>query len=185
MAQDLSTAVMGTNPSLWPRVQNDVLQFLTTKPQDYQAGADDKGDVCYVEYFLSPNKDTLLRTYYGSAWTYANVLQAGQFRSAPAVDDGDVLATNLLARMADSVRGMGLESEASEKPFVILTSTNLLPYTGGTYTPTNPPVAVEVNVAVADPEAIANKDLLKNQNYRLRNAGLYSFRINLPAPASP
>lgn len=182
IAQDLASVVMGTNPNFWPRVQNDVLQFLTTKPKDYQVDPADKGDVCYVEYFLSPEKDVLFRTYYGSAWTYANVLQAGQFRSAPAVADGDILATNLLARMPDAVRGMALQGEASEKPFVVLASSNLLPYAGGTYLPTNPPVAIEVNMAAADPEVIENKDLLNDPNYRLRNAGYYSFRVPLPPP---
>jgi hypothetical protein len=190
IAQDLSTVVMGTNPNFWPRVQNDVLQFLTTKPKDYQFDPADKGDVCYVEYFLSPEKDVLFRTYYGSAWTYANVLQAGQFRSAPDLANGDVLATNLLASMADSVRGLGyLPAEIGDKPFITLgtngasggNARDVLPHVGA-YDFDNPPVAIEVNVAVADPEVIENKDLLNDPNYRLRNAGYYSFRVSLPPP---
>lgn len=190
ISQDLSSAVLPANPNLWPRVQNNVLQFLTAKPVDYQdPAAGDIGDVCYVEYYLSPDKSALLRNFYGSAWTYQNVLRGGQFRAAPSVADGQLLATNLLSRMADSVRGLEpFINEASEIPFIVLVTNNasqsLLPYQGGPYAANNPPVAVEVNVAAADPEAIANKDLLNNPNYKLRNAGYYSFRVPLPPPPS-
>ncbi len=191
IAQDLSGAILPANPDLWPRVQNDSLQLLTLKPADYQSSDEgDDGDVCYVEYFLSPDKSALLRNFYGSAWTYENILSPGQFRSAPDEDDASMLATNLLARPADSVRGMNLEREANPVPFVVLGTNgasggnpgDVLPHTG-TYSTNNPPVAVEVNLSVADPDTIANKDLLENRNYKVRNAGFYSFRIPLPPPA--
>jgi prepilin-type N-terminal cleavage/methylation domain-containing protein len=190
LASDLASAVMTTNPNLWPKVANDCLRFLTAKPSDYQdTNSGDLGDICYVEYFLSPDKSALLRNYYGSAWTYQNVLLPGQFRSAPEEADAQVLATNLLARPADSVRGTRLEGDANNTPFVVLGTNStsagnpgdVLPLVGS-YNANNPPVAVEVNLSVADADSIANKDLLENRDYKLRNAGFFSFRVSLPSP---
>lgn len=184
IAQDLAGAILPAEPSLWPRVQNNCLQFLSVKPPDYQKVDDgDIGDVCYVEYFLSDDKAALLRNYYGSAWTYENVLKNRQFRAAPVVGDAQIVSTNLLANMSDAVRGMVLADEASDVPFAVIMSDTMLAHGGGAYDADNPPVAVEMNVAAADPQAIANKDLLNNNNYKLRNAGLYSTRIALPAPS--
>ncbi len=193
MMQDLSGVVMPANPDLWPRVITNsgvvALRFLTTKPQEYQSsGAGNTGDVCFVEYTLSPDKDALLRRFLGSAETYNSIISGGAFPPSTDPSRSQVLATNLLANARDAVRGMAIADEANSTTFVILATNNpgqsnsILPHPGGVYTPDNPPVAVEVNFAVADPQEAANRDLLSNPNHRLRNAGLYSFRIVLPEP---
>jgi hypothetical protein len=80
-----------------------------------------------------------------------------------------------------AVRGLGaLPSEITNANFFLL-GADMLPFSG-TPGPTNYPVAIEFNFAVADPDTVANTNLLSNANYVLRNAGLYSFRIPLPKP---
>lgn len=182
MVQDLASVVVPTNRNLWPRVQQGSLQFLTLKPADYQAGSGDIGDVCFVEYSVDDQSNTLRRLFLGSADTYTQILSGGGSFPAPsAASQGQVLAMNLLPEMGDAVRGMVLEDEAPRDSFVLLDN-ELLPYTTAA---TNAPAAVEINFAVADPEAMANKDLWSNPNFKLRNAGLYSFRVYLPPPATP
>jgi len=194
MAQDLAGVVMGTNPNLWPQLDGASLQFLTTKPIDYQPGAGDVGDVCFVEYtFLPDPKDPagqiLVRRFLGSAETYATIIANGALPAAEISDiDGtdagcpQILATNLLSLMTDAVRGAQIQKdgEMSTENITIL-GTNMLKISGA-YTTNNYPRAIEVNFAAANPDAISNADLLDNPNYRLRNAGVYSFRVVLPEP---
>lgn len=194
MSQDLAGVVMGTNPSLWPRLVGSSLQFLTTKPRDYQSEAGDDGDICFVEYTFVPDArdeagQILVRRFLGSAQTYAEVISSG---ALPAVGTNDiggvapgnpqVLATNLLSVMTDAIRGAPIQrgGEMSTENITIL-GTNMLKISGA-YSANNYPRAVEVNFAAANPDAISNADLLDNPNYRLRDAGVYSFRVVLPKP---
>jgi prepilin-type N-terminal cleavage/methylation domain-containing protein len=184
IAQDLSSVVMPTNPGLWPRTNQGSLQFLVTKPQDYQ-GAGEVGDVCYVEYKVDAGANTLTRLFYPSERTFTEIIQNGNFPASGG--EGQILATNLLSDSRDAVRGMAVYREANRNNFVILgtNSGTLLEHTGA-YNAGNRPVAVEVNFAVTDPSSMANRDLWEGrQDMKLRNAGLYSFRVNLPEPASP
>jgi prepilin-type N-terminal cleavage/methylation domain-containing protein len=185
IAQDLSSVVMPTNPSLWPRTNQGSLQFLVTKPEDYQ-GAGEVGDVCFVEYRVDAGANTLTRLFYPSERTFTEILRSGNF-PAPGGGEGQILATNVLSDSRDAVRGLALYREANRNSFVMLgTNTGTLLEHSGTYSSGNRPVAVEVNFAVTDPSSMANRDLWEGrQDMKLRNAGLYSFRINLPAPATP
>lgn len=183
LAQDVAGAVMSTNPNLWPRVENGRLQFLTTKPPDYQRmNEGDIGDVCLVEYAVEADKHSLVRGFLGSKETYDMLKAAGAGGSLPsppaAGAEPQLLATNLLADMHDAVRGLGVYEEPLRTNFVIL-GRDMMPITGA-YSAGNVPAAVEVNLGVADPESIANEDLLQNENYKLRNAGFYSFRLSFP-----
>jgi type II secretory pathway pseudopilin PulG len=184
LAQDLSGVVMGTNPRLWPQQDGSSLKFLTTRPFDYQA---DGGDVCFVEYSFVPDpKDpagqVLLRRFLGSAATFAAIRQDGDFSGASAQGTPQLLATNLLSGMTNAVRGAKIQKdgEMSTNNFMIL-GTNMVQISGA-YAMNNYPHAIEINFAAANPDAIANADLLANTNYRLRDAGVYSFRVVLPKP---
>jgi len=189
IAQDLANVVLPGDPRLWPRTNDGYLQFLTLKPQDYQtAGAGNSGDVCFVEYFVDKPNNAFLRVFWDSGETYTNIISA----SSPAFpapgssrERAQVLATNVLAESRDAVRGLAIFNEANPTNFVILGTNNpiaeTLPFVG-TYSLTNRPVAVEINFAVADPETLANPAFQANPEFRLRNAGLYSFRIHLPKP---
>lgn len=188
LAEDLGRAVMPGNPRLWPRTNNGYLQFLTLKPLDYQDDpASDFGDVCFVEYFVDSTNNALKRSFWGSRETYDNIIQAGQFPS-PGADKNreQLLATNLMANNRDAVRLQTLGGYADTNHFVILATNippdpHLLPIQG-TYNPSNFPVAVQVDLSFADPDAILNKDLWDKPNYVIRNAGIYSFRVSLPRP---
>lgn len=191
IAQDLANAILPADPKLWPRVTNSggvsFLQFLTTKPPDYQS-AGDLGDVCFVEYAISPEESAIYRTFVASASTYQEILRAGELPSAATITaNRQLLSTNILADARDSVRGLNLYNEASTNSFVVLATNNpgqagnLLPISGAV-SASNPPVAIEVNFSAADQDATANKDLLENEDYRLRNAGYFSFRVPLPKP---
>jgi prepilin-type N-terminal cleavage/methylation domain-containing protein len=185
IAQDLSSVVMPANPALWPRTNQGSLQFLLTKPEDYQ-GPGEVGDVCYVEYRIDPGANTLTRVFYPSERTFTEIISTGNF-PASGGGQGQILAANVLADSRDAVRGLAVYREANRRTFLILgTNTGSLVEFSGTYSPANRPVAVEVNFAVTDPSSMANRDLWEGrQDVKLRNAGLYSFRINLPEPASP
>jgi prepilin-type N-terminal cleavage/methylation domain-containing protein len=50
MAQDLQNMVVPASPALWPKVGPQSLAFLVARPPDYQSGASNAGDVCFVEY---------------------------------------------------------------------------------------------------------------------------------------
>jgi prepilin-type N-terminal cleavage/methylation domain-containing protein len=185
LAQDLSSVFMPTNPNLWPRTNKGSLQFLVTKPQEYQ-GSGELGDVCFVEYAVNPQDNTLTRVFYPSERTFTEIIRAEAFPS-PIVAGRQILATNVLSDNRDAVRGLALYREANRNFFVMLGTNRgtLLEHTGS-YGPDNRPVAVEVNFAVTDPSSMDNRDLWESrQNMKLRNAGLYSFRINLPEPPKP
>jgi type II secretory pathway pseudopilin PulG len=194
MAQDLAGVVMGTNPNLWPRLNGASLQFLTTKPSDYQIDTNDIGDVCFVEYtFVADPKTSagqlLVRRFLGSSWTYSNIISSGAFPPVNTNDIGgitngcpQILATNLLATMTNAVRGAKIQKDGEmSKENIAVLGTNMLkispPYSASNY-----PRAIEVNFAAANPDAISNADLLDNPNYRPRDAGVYSFRVLLPKP---
>ncbi len=179
LAQDLANAVVPATPGLWPRVQNETLQFLTLRPTDYQdKDAGDWGDVCFVEYRISEDGFSLTRAFNGSKWTYENVLSKGQLPSPGSAGKADLLATNMLPEPKEALRGLAVHGAANNTNFIVL-DRKLLPQAAGA---TEPPAAVEVNLAAADADAIANLDLLQNQNYRLRNAGYYSFRVHFLEP---
>lgn len=189
LAQDLANIFIPSDTRLWPQTNNGYFQFLTLKPREYQsAGGGNAGDVCFVEYHVDRTNRTFTRLFYGSAQTYTNVLR----RSPPGFPNpgsdpqrAQVLATNLLADARDAVRGLAISDEANSTNFVILGTNNsgveTLPFSGN-YSFSNRPVAVEINFAVADAETMANPELIGDPNYKLRNAGLYSFRISLPKP---
>lgn len=179
LALDLANAVVPVQPALWPRVEDESLQFLTAKPTDYQdREAGDVGDVCYVEYRVAEDGFSLLRRFEGSKWTYENVLAKSEFPAPGSAGEPQILATNILPKAKEALRGMAVYKELNNTNFIVL-NRKLLPRASGD---TNPPAAVEVNLATADAEAIANIDLLENENYRLRNAGYYSFRVYLTDP---
>jgi len=183
MARDLASAIVPADPNLWPRVNNGRLQFLTAKSLDYQSGGNgsvDVGDVCFVEYLLSQDGSALLRNFLGSAETFERILSPATpgFPDLPA-SGAQLLATNLLVNARDAVRGLTVQNYVQSTNRFIVLNEDLLPRSPSD---TNPPVAVEVNFGVTDPEGLANKDLLENPGFKLRNAGYYSFRIQLPNP---
>jgi len=182
MADDLASVVVPSDDRLWPRVDNDSLQFLTLKPVDYQSQqGNNRGDICFVEYIFDRPNNALKRIFYSSERTFNDILnKPNPAFPAPGNNSGaQLLATNILAKNADAVRGLALHDQAPKDSFILL-DRELLPR--GNNDP-DPPAAVEVNFAVADPDAMANKDLWENnENIPLRNAGLYSFRIHFPQP---
>jgi prepilin-type N-terminal cleavage/methylation domain-containing protein len=184
IAQDLASVVMPATPGLWPRVSGGTFQFLVTKPEDYQ-GEGEAGDVCFVEYSVNPEKNTLTRIFYPSSRTFDEIIRRGSFPS-PSPGEGQILAANVLADNRDAVRGLAVQREANPVNFVMLgTNTGSLVEFSGSYSPANRPVAVEVNFAVTDPSSMQNRDLWEGRpDVKLRNAGLYSFRAMLPQPAS-
>jgi hypothetical protein len=140
-----------------------------------------------VEYAIADGGTTLTRRFVGSRETFDSILSAGRFPTPPSGTSADrqVLATNLLPDNADAARGLGaFYNEAPRQKFVILTGDELLPNPPSA---TNPPKAIEVNLAVTDPDSATTESLalLSDPNYRLRDAGLYSFRIALPPPSTP
>lgn len=191
LMQDIGNIIMPANPKLWPSVVNfkelPYFRFLTLKPADYQDfdGGDNIGDVCYVEYYFASDK-TLMRRFYSSKWTYENILKIGEF-PPPGIEGAQLLMTNLLDEMRDSVRGSSLFAEAGTTGFVLLATNNpgqkgsLLPLRGPNDI-RNPPVGVEINFATTDMASARNSQLLDNANYRLRNAGYFSLRYDFPTP---
>jgi prepilin-type N-terminal cleavage/methylation domain-containing protein len=184
IAQDLANVVMPVDSNLWPRVKNNSLQFLTLKSADYQ-GSDgaNLGDVCFVEYSIDKEANSLKRLFFASQKTFDEILKkqpAGFPEPGSGGSESQLLATNILANNRDAVRGLAIQNEAPKDNFALLDRRLLPPSSGDT----NPPAAVEVNFAVADPDAMANKDLWLNTEMKLRNAGLYSFRMHLPLPTT-
>lgn len=191
LMQDIDNIVMPASPKLWPSVTTSqkvpYFRFLTLKPQDYQdlGQGEDVGDVCYVEYYFAP-EGALMRRFYSSGWTYENILKTGGF-PPPGTEGAQVLSTNLLNELRDAVRGSSLYDEAGETGFVLLATNNpgqrgsLLPHRGPMDV-ANPPVGVEINFASVDMTAGQNPRLLDNASYRLRNAGYFSMRYDLPTP---
>jgi len=183
LADDLMNAVMPANRNLWPRTNNGSLQFLTARPRDYQGTSSaDVGDVCFVEYQVDAANSTLTRRFLASRETFDDIITAGQFPS-PSSQDSQLLAVNVMKGTADAVRGFGLAGVANPANFVVL-NTNMIALTGA-YSTNNPPTAIEVNLAVADPTSMEpeNKAIWEaNTSVVLRNAGIYSFRVSLPNP---
>lgn len=192
ISQDLSNAIVPSNSDFWPRVsvQGDVyyLQMLTKATPKYQPNSDtDRGSACYVEYVTAEKGTKLKRSFLGSKETFDTILKSGSFPnpgSGPA-EESQLLAANLLPENADAVRGFGaIYDEAPKLKFVVLTGAELLP---NPPSPTNPPRAIELNFAITDPDSATEEGLRlleDNPNYRLRDAGLYSFRIALPLPSA-
>lgn len=191
LSRDLSSVVMPPLPALWPRITNSGagqtrLRFLTSVPSEAQSpsGAE-PGDVCYVEYAVLPATNgpgrEVRRLIWPSGETYSNVIRPGAFPALQPLDRFQSLGLNLLPTNRMAARGLGpLVNEANNTNFILL-GTNMLPF-AGTPTFSNYPVAIEVNFAVADPETMANSNVIARTNFVLRNAGLYSFRIPLPKP---
>jgi prepilin-type N-terminal cleavage/methylation domain-containing protein len=193
LAQDLANVVMPAEPNLWPRIVTNrigrdnvlYLKFLTTVPSDYQSGAADVGDVCYVEYAVLPSTNApgseLRRLFWASSKAFSDVISSGSFPAVQAQDQFQSLGMHLLPTNRMAARGLGrLATEANNTNFILL-GTNMLPFTGAP-SPANYPAAIEVNFAVADPDTLRNTDQLNNPDYILRNAGLYSTRFYLPKP---
>ncbi len=191
LAQDLANVVMPANASLWPRIVTNrigrdnvlYLKFLTTVPSDYQSAP---GDVCYVEYAVVPSTNVpgseLRRLFWGSGETYSNVIAKTNFPANNATSTNfQSLGLYLLPTNRMAARGLGrLANEANNINFILL-GTNMLPFAGA-LSPSNYPAAIEVNFAVADPDTLRNTNQLKDADYVLRNAGLYSTRFYLPKP---
>ncbi len=183
MADDLASVVVPSDDRLWPRVDKDSLQFLTLKPVDYQSKqGNNEGDVCFVEYIFDRPNNALKRVFYSSEKTFNDILSNPDsgFPNPGGNANAQLLATNILTKNADAVRGLTMHQKGDvPKDSFIMLNRELLPR--GNNDP-NPPAAIEVNFAVADPETMANKDLWENKDMPLRNAGLYSFRIHFPQP---
>ena len=193
MARDLASVVFPSSTNLWPRIESprrssiQFLKFLTLAPSASQsAGGTDSGDICYVEYLVLPSTNgpglEVRRLFFPSGQTYSNIILANSFPvSATNNPAFQSLGLNLLPTNTMAARGLGaLSTEANNTNFVLL-GTNMLPFTGSVSV-NNYPAAIEVNFAVADPDTLANTNIIGSPNYILRNAGLYSFRIPLPKP---
>jgi len=188
LRRDLASVVVPAAANLWPRLMTNqgtiFLQFLTAAPSDAQpAAAGNVGDVCYVEYSFPLGTDKVMRFTFGSEDTFNSIIRGGAgFRSSPVTNGAQILAANVLTNNRDAVRDLTvLFTNADRRNFVVL-NTNMAVMTGA-YANTNWPAAVEMNFSVGDPSVTANQDLLKSQQYRLRNAGAYSLRFSLPKPA--
>lgn len=190
LMQDVDNIILTKDVKLWPMLRTNSgmvsLAFLTTKPLDYQGSlGGDVGDVCYVEYHLDLGKNSLLRSFYPSKWTYENVLSKGQGFPPSSLSKSELLSTNVLKDFRNAVRVSPLYVEANTNGFVILATNNpsysgtILPISGS-YNSSNPPVGVEVNLAVTDMLSARNPQLLDNKDYKLRNSGFYSFRLSFP-----
>jgi len=199
LIRDLANIVMPASSNLWPRIDSprrssvQQLKFLTTAPAEMQPDAGQVGDVCYVEYTIVPATNTnpangvpvagseLRRLFWSSRKTYSDVIASNAF---PMTNDASStnflpLGVNLLPSNSMAARGIGnLVREMKNSNFVLLGRDFLTYQTNST----NYPVAIEVNFAVADPETLANTNLLNSPNFIPRNAGLFSLRIPLPKP---
>jgi prepilin-type N-terminal cleavage/methylation domain-containing protein len=191
LMQDIDNIIMPNNVQLWPNsVTNSgtpYFRFLTLKPQDYQSpDQGDVGDICYVEYFFDKTKGNLMRRFYASKWTYENILKTGRF-PPPIQQNAELLSTNLLTELKDSVRKTPLFNEAGQTGFVLLATNNngqtgaIMPHKGPLNT-SNPPIGVEINFSPTDMTSHKNRDLLADPNYRLRNSGYFSMRFEFPKP---
>lgn len=206
LMRDLANVVMPASSNLWPRlVTNRIgrdsivyLRFLTAAPAELQlpAGAQ-TGDVCYVEYAVVAATNVsatnapaavgreLRRFFLPSGNTFSNVIASNAFPMTNVATNTNFLSLgiNLLPSNSIAARGIGggsLSREVKNTSFILL-GPDLLEFRPPA-TSSNYPVAIEINFAVADPETLANTNLLANPNTILRNAGLYSFRIPLPKP---
>ena len=193
LAQDLANAFVptntnGPNTNLWPQIRTNGsnLAFLVTRPADYQnqnASGGDVGDICYVEYSVQSNG--LYRRFVGSKDTYESLKnnQLPVSSSAPF----QLLADNLVPN-TNVLKGT-LPPDLGGVTGVEIIRTNFVPVTFSksgasiSYTATaagKRPDAIEVNLATADPDGVKNLDLMKNPDFKLRNSGYFTFRVNLP-----
>jgi prepilin-type N-terminal cleavage/methylation domain-containing protein len=193
LSQDLSNVVLPANSSheLWPRVTTagDItyLQFLTKSSSDYQDSDEgNQGDICFVEYAISPTTTELTRRFVGSAETLSGIIRTGNF-PAPgggAQEETQMLASNMLPENTYAVRGFeNLEDAISNRRFILLNGADLLP--NPPVDQNNPPRSIEINFAITDPDSTTPEifQLLENDSaFVLKNSGLYSFRIFLPPP---
>jgi hypothetical protein len=135
-----------------------------------------------------------MRSFYPSKWTYDNILKSGAFPSFNP-DNAQLLATNILGQLKDSVRGLNLYSESGKTGFVLLATNNpgfpneLLPMKSinspnspNSPNSQNPPVGIEINFGTTDMTAIKNLDLLDNPQFNLRNSGYFSLRFDFHSP---
>ncbi len=186
LAQDLSSVVVPQNTRLWPRVEDDHLQFLTLKSPDDQPESEDVGDLCFVEYYVDPASKSLRRNFIGSRATFEQILVPGGFPN-PTTDEGLLVADNVLENARDAVRGTMLGQLMINDNFIML-NTNLTRFFGqyqNDPSGTNIPAAIEVNIAVADSTSMdpANQAIWRNNpSIILRDAGIYTFRVQLPSP---
>jgi hypothetical protein len=135
-----------------------------------------------VEYHVNQENGTLMRKFLGSEDTYGTILSSGGF-PAPSEEDGLLLADNVLDRSPDAVRGLMLEQLMVTDNFVVLNTNSTRFY--GTYAMGNRPAAIEVNIAATDATSMEAENQAiwrKDTSVKLRNAGLYSFRVMLPEP---
>lgn len=202
LARDLANAVLTASPNLWPTITTNrqgrensyYLKFLTAASPDAQS-AGSRGDICYVEYAVLPSTNRpgreVRRLFWSSDRVFTEIIKQGAFPSAPQQNDQyESLGLNLLPTNNMAARGLGsgqgaLSQHVNTTNFMLLGTNNgsLLPFTG-TPSPNNCPVAIEVNFSVADRTTLANSNVIGIPTYILRNAGLYSFRIPLPKPAT-
>jgi prepilin-type N-terminal cleavage/methylation domain-containing protein len=190
LVRDLANVVIPPVTNLWPRIATNssisYLKFLTTAPADAQSGSGaEVGDVCYVEYAVMPSTNgpgkEVRRLFWPSKRTFDDVLRAGAFPSTAPSNEFQSLGLSILPSNNMAARGLGpLPAEANNTNFVLI-GTNMLPFSG-TPSASNYPAILEVNFSVADPDTLANSNLVNNPTFILRNAGLYSFRIPLPKP---
>lgn len=202
LIRDLANIVMPASSNLWPKIESprrssvQYLKFLTTAPAEMQPGVGQVGDVCYVEYVIVPATNTnpasgvpvvgseLRRLFWASGQTYSNVIASNAF---PMTNDASStnflpLGVNLLPTNRMAARGIGnLFDEMRNSSNFVLLRTNMTSFQGASSS-SNYPVAIEINFAVADPETLANTNLLNNPNVIIRNAGLFSLRVPLPKP---
>lgn len=190
LAQDLANAVVPTNTSgpmtnLWPRitVNGTRLGFLVKRPPEYQAPGE-TGDVCYVEYLVQSNG--LYRGFVGSADTYASLRN----NQLPTINNADfqLLADNVVPN-TNVLKGTAMMTNSDTGGRAVV-QTNFIPVTFSNnagfivYVATQSgrrPDAIEVNLATADRDGVENQDLLNTlPNYKLRNAGYFTFRVNMP-----
>jgi prepilin-type N-terminal cleavage/methylation domain-containing protein len=181
IARDLMNAVVPEAiPSLWPKISSDGsrIGFLTLKPRNYQDTNVDLGDICYVEYSVVSNN--VLCGVVGSRQTFSSISN-GVF---PTVTNRQMLADNVVAN-ADALKGTPIMSTpadlaAVEKNFVAVSISN----NGSSvvYVPAgaNKPDAIEVNISTADADSVRNAGIFSNTAAPLRNAGFFTFRVNLP-----
>lgn len=177
LAQDLANALVPTNPSLWPQVAPDTLSFLTLRPSEYQGGAGDVGDLCFVQYKVEddpdnadPNFIALTRAFVGSAATFA-ALRNGSF---PTPTNAQLLAANIVPNERAVYINSSAAAEVTDDYFTALGS-NALPLTGSA----QPPAFIDVNISAADESSIGTLDIQQKQ---LRSAGYFPFRVALPPP---
>jgi prepilin-type N-terminal cleavage/methylation domain-containing protein len=190
IAQDVANAVVPTDMALWPRVvsegQNTYLQLLMKADPLCQPSTGDFGDICFVEYAIRDEEGTTLsRRFLGSAQTYTDIIQQRTFPppgSGPD-EESQTLAINLLPQNSYGTRGLeALSRELSNRKFILLAGPDLLP---DVVNQSNPPRAIEVNLAIADPDTASEEGIARlenNPSLLAKDAGMYSFRIFLPPP---